>query len=395
MLNHFPIDKEITYLNSGTQSIPPNSVIEEYNKLKMKGYHNPTAMHVVFPKSYFERLIEFARIINCRPKDLFFCQNVTESLNHFILGTHLAEDANIYISDLEYGAIRNICRHRCDMEKRKLQKIPLSKCFEKEPDEFFSNSEILSRIVEEVEKLDIKKGDMIVLSHIMTSTGWILPLAELTETFKDRGHIFVIDGAHAAGAIELRMENLPNVAFYGGNLHKWMMSVPGVGFGWVNPQFEDQLSPCTIGWPSFETPWHLTDFQLSGTAMKFYPKGTVDFAAIMSLKSLFNFWDLQGQSQIFQMRASLRKILMENLQDNKTISLISHQTESSPILCYKLSPKFSQLGFKIANDLAYKHNLIVATPDLLNETVLRLTPNIHNSSCEMAKASQVLNHYFQ
>ena len=62
---------------------------------------------------------------NADPGNLFLRANVTEALNEIILGMPLQPGREILLSAYEYGAIQNICRYRCEKEKRSLRQFQL------------------------------------------------------------------------------------------------------------------------------------------------------------------------------------------------------------------------------------------------------------------------------
>lgn len=155
-------DSTILYLNSGTQSKPPIPLIEQADNYRMLGYKNPVELHLLFPEKLYQAQIQFSEFIQCEPEDLFFTNNVTESLNHFILGIQLPEGAEVFIPDFEYGATINICRSKCEQEKRKLHLLPLSKVYQ---DSSLSMEQVNQELLDYFKRLDIPNSSLVVLSH--------------------------------------------------------------------------------------------------------------------------------------------------------------------------------------------------------------------------------------
>eukprot|EP01043_Picozoa_sp_COSAG02_P124556 COSAG02_NODE_61628_length_268_cov_0.609467_1_plen_89_part_11 len=56
----------------------------------------------------------------------------------------------------------------------------------------------------------------------------------------------VVDGAHAAGQLELDLPSL-GCAAYTANLHKWFMTPKGTAFLWVAPGQHANVLPTVIG----------------------------------------------------------------------------------------------------------------------------------------------------
>jgi isopenicillin-N epimerase len=388
----FEDDLSIIYLNSGTQSRTPLDIIHEVNSLRKTTYTNPTAMHVLFPEALYKAHLQFSSFINSKPDDLFFCHNVTEALNHFILGTDLEKGAEIILFDLEYGATFNICKHRADKENRELQIVNISQYFKTND---LSEEEINSKIMQAIDTLEAPKGSMFIMSHVITTNGHILPIQKISEQLKSKSIISIVDGAHAIGAFENDFSLFSSIDFYGGNLHKWLMGLPGTGFGWINP--DSRLSDHTlmVGWPNNKNATHLDDFQLTGTALKYYLKGTIDFAPFMAISKLVEWWVKHTPEKIYELRRVLRQRLIQGLSKNSQIELMSSQVNTSPLLSYRLSKKYSSKGSQIAIDLFEKDQLSIASPIMNGETVLRLSPNVYNSEIEIDKACDILNDYLK
>lgn len=390
MINLFNKTHKELFLNSGTQSRPPSQIISEVNKLREMTYNNPTEMHVRFPKEFYNSHVNFATFLNCHPEDLFFSHNVTESLNHFILNTPLTNEAEIFIFDMEYGAMLNICKHRAEKENKKLNIINISQLFEVD---LLTEESLEGNILSELEKTNFPTGSILIMSHVLTANGHILPILKIAEYLKRYDVTIIIDGAHAIGAFKVDFSKFKDIHFYGGNLHKWMMGLPGIGFGWINPNKKIKIESLMIGWPNYENSTHLDDFKLKGTAKRFYLKGTIDFASFMTITTLVNWWNKQTEEAIYKKRFALREILSIGLKNNTQLKLYTTQIETSPLLAYKLSPKYSDQGYQLAKDLYDKFQLTIATPKIGSQMVLRLSPNIYNTKEEMLETVEVLNHY--
>src|SRR5687767_4317170 len=112
MREEFDLDPKVIYLNSGTHSIVPKKVLEAVQRYQKEYEKNPT--HSLFKAwgELWEVQKELARYFNADPKDIFLRPNITAVLNAFVLGLPLEKKSEILISDLEYGAITNLCRFR-------------------------------------------------------------------------------------------------------------------------------------------------------------------------------------------------------------------------------------------------------------------------------------------
>jgi L-cysteine/cystine lyase len=93
---------------------------------------------------------------------------------------------------------------------------------------------------------------LVSISHVLWTTGAVLPVQAIAEIAHDRGALVVVDGAQAAGAIPFRFEDL-GVDLYAVPAQKWLLGPEGMGALVADPAAVEQLQPSLGGWFSFET----------------------------------------------------------------------------------------------------------------------------------------------
>ncbi len=93
----------------------------------------------------------------------------------------------------------------------------------------------------------------IVASHVLWTTGAVLPVGRLGAVARAAGAVSIIDGAQAAGAIALVLDDT-GVDAYALPAQKWLLGPEGMGALWVRRAFADATVPATSGgssYPSF------------------------------------------------------------------------------------------------------------------------------------------------
>jgi L-cysteine/cystine lyase len=90
---------------------------------------------------------------------------------------------------------------------------------------------------------------MLAVSHVLWTTGLVLPLRELADAAHAVGATVLADGAQSGGAIPLDMA-ATGVDFYAASGQKWLLGPQGTGVLWVHPRHHDRLRPAT---PSYFT----------------------------------------------------------------------------------------------------------------------------------------------
>jgi L-cysteine/cystine lyase len=92
---------------------------------------------------------------------------------------------------------------------------------------------------------------LVSISHVLWTTGAVMPVAKIAELAHDRGALVVVDGAQAAGAIPFRIDEL-GADLYAIPAQKWLLGPEGMGALVVDPATLDRLVPALGGLLSFE-----------------------------------------------------------------------------------------------------------------------------------------------
>ena len=92
---------------------------------------------------------------------------------------------------------------------------------------------------------------LVAISHVLWTTGAVMPVAAIAEIAHARGALVSLDGAQAAGAIPFRFEET-GADLYAVSAQKWLLGPEGMGALVVAPLVADRLRPALGGNYSFE-----------------------------------------------------------------------------------------------------------------------------------------------
>jgi L-cysteine/cystine lyase len=131
---------------------------------------------------------------------------------------------------------------------------------------------------------------MVALSHVLWTTGRVLPMAEISEAAHAAGALVLVDGAQSAGQLDLRMDEA-GADFYAISGQKWLLGPNGTGALWVAARHHDRLRPAT---PSYLTYADGIVGNMRPGATRFDP-GTIDLAALAGIAAAIEWVDgLEG-----------------------------------------------------------------------------------------------------
>jgi L-cysteine/cystine lyase len=92
----------------------------------------------------------------------------------------------------------------------------------------------------------------LVASHVLWTTGAVLPVARLARLARDASAASILDGAQSAGAIPVAIEELGADA-YAVPAQKWLLGPEGMGALWVRRAFADASVPAASGYLAYPT----------------------------------------------------------------------------------------------------------------------------------------------
>jgi isopenicillin-N epimerase len=375
--SHFIADPTFIHLNAGSLTKTPLSVLQFQESFRREQEKNPTRSLYLAPKIFSAAQEFLAREFGCVPEDLFFRSNITSALNDFLFGVPL-QGEEILITSWEYGATHNLAKLRAQQSGWKLRIVDLP------VGEEITAQEIAERIAAAV----TEKTGMLVVSHVATGLGTILPLAEIIRDAQAKGCVVVVDGAHAPGALSLNIQAF-GADFYGGNLHKWFLGPWGTAFGWVHPKWRGKIAWKFGGWASFSVPSHFSGvLQDPEAAQRFFP-GTMDPAPFAALEALGSFWQTHGRENLRAYQKSLR-VLVETRGKEMGWQVLSPRENLGPLYTFAL-PKAWQGIPNLAYRLYTEANVQVAIPNMNGEPVLRFSPGVYVTKDEVELGLQKLH----
>ncbi len=92
---------------------------------------------------------------------------------------------------------------------------------------------------------------LVSISHVLWTTGAVMPVRAIADIAHERGALVVVDGAQAAGAIGVRLEDL-GADLYAVPAQKWLLGPEGMGALAVAPALIGRLAPSLASWFALE-----------------------------------------------------------------------------------------------------------------------------------------------
>jgi isopenicillin-N epimerase len=377
----FEHDPALAYLNWGTHSMTPLRVLDSVQRYQREYETNPTQGYIESFGRMWKIQEELGAFFRADPRDLILRANVSEVMNAFILGTVLEPGCEILATDLEYGAMLSQCRFRAERDSLSLRTFELPNSPSVKPKDVLDA--VLSALGAQTR--------MLVVSHVISGTGLVVPLVALARETRQRGVLLVVDGAHAPGTLPLDFSSYGDVDFYGGNLHKWFMGPKGTAFGWVNKKHQERLMPLAAGWTTYERRKPFGDF---GGGSDFQGRhamiGCRDFAPYYAIHDTLSFWKEHGEAKLREELYKLQDSFRARIE--KELGLESFSPVPGPLRgpCAAFVLPSGVDGGALQKDLLENHRIQLMINTIRGKSILRATPHFSNSEDELERGIEAL-----
>src|SRR5882672_7025107 len=302
--NQFPLDKGTVFFNPGTVGAMPKVVVDKMTEhLKyiasspadwaykddkkeefISGYNNLMRMRT-----------KVGKLINANALEIAMTDNVTNSMSYIANGLTLQPGDEILTTDQEHPGGKSGF-----LLKEKRYGVVFKTAVVPKPAKNFQ--EVFDIIV----KAFTPKTKVLMLSHMISGSGAILPAKELCAEASKRGIFTILDGAQTIGQIKVDVKDL-GCDVYLGCFHKWIGAPAGTGFMYIKAdRAKDIWTTVASGrWDNHEDEGY-----------RFTQRGTGNFPVLKGLDAALDFYNEIGPDRAYarikflgeRLRAGLRKI---------------------------------------------------------------------------------------
>jgi len=278
----FPYLDRCIYMNTATVGISPNgsgaAAARFYDDYKSKGCDGRPEWREV----ELELQGRLAQLLNAPEHIVNFVGSTTEALNLVANGMRFAPGEQVIFPADEFPSVQ------LAWERQRLAGVELL------PVNIDNEKERTAAIAAAIGP----RTRAVCVSHVHWCTGTRVDLRVLREACRKHGAWLIVDGAQAAGAIDV---DASFADVYAASVFKWLLSVFGVAFLAVGASFQQQLEPAFRGYAN-EPPSHSLRY------------AHVNYPGLEVLRASLNYMEQIGWSSIYERVDSLTRMLSEELQ---------------------------------------------------------------------------------
>ena len=185
------LDPAVAYLNTGSFGPLPRCVFDRITALRRNLAEEPMDFLLRrVPALLWRARQRVADFVGAQPRRLIFTTNVSAAVNLVASSLPLAPQGEILLTDHEYVTMQWCWERAAERLGLTIRTFPL-------PTMASDPGEIVDAAVEAM----TRQTRLLFFSHILSTTGLILPARELCVEARRRGIMTVVDGAHAPAFI--------------------------------------------------------------------------------------------------------------------------------------------------------------------------------------------------
>jgi isopenicillin-N epimerase len=195
------------------------------------------------PLRFFEEHLEplwdtarqtLAEFVGAEASQLAFVPNATTGINTVLQSLSFRLGDELLTTNHEYNALRNALNVAAQRSGATVvvADVPFP-------------IESSDRVVESILSRVTQRTRLVLLDHVTSQTGLVLPIEPLVAELNLRDIDVLVDGAHAPGMLPLSLKKM-GVAYYTGNCHKWLCSPKGAAFLYIREDRQATVRPLVI-----------------------------------------------------------------------------------------------------------------------------------------------------
>jgi len=302
----------LVYLQTGSLGPTPRPVMDR----TIAAWNELEANPVYFGYGPHERAMEDVRakaaaFIGCKLEELALTTCTTEGMNRVAQGLTLSAGDRVLTTDQEHPGGRVCWDYLARRHGVIIDSVVIP------PGENDAPA-ILGRFAKSI----TPRTRVLSFSHLLSSTGLRMPVAELSALARSRGCLAVVDGAQAVGGIDVDVKAL-GCHVYATSGHKWLLAPKGTGLLYLSEELGTKVDPIALQ---------------SGRAAYSASSGVCNIPGVLGLASAIDYISAIGKTVIEAHNMALRNRLYEALAAVPKLRVMSAPPGplASPLLTFAL-----------------------------------------------------------
>lgn len=362
----FLLTDGLTYLNTGTIGPSRRATIDATQRAWEMLEANPTAHYgqrVGAPMLEDTRTVA-AKFLGCDLDEMAVTGSTTAGMNAIAQGLRLGAGDRVLLTDQEHSGGLHCWQYLARHHGVELDVVAIPQ-----------GEHRSTALVDAIAKGIRRRTRVISVSHVFSSTGLRMPIAEVAALARSRGLMCVVDGAQAVGAIRVNVRELGCHA-YATSGHKWLLGPKGTGLLYIAKDAQATIRPM-----AYENSYNTYS----------NAKGVVNLPAIMGLGTAIRYLDTADMAKVEAHNLRLRNRLADRLGTMDGLTLVSPPASdrASPLLTALLAARFDRRS--VTQALLERHQVAIrATHPGFGFNGIRFSMHEFNTDADVDRAADAV-----
>lgn len=363
--NDYLFSPGLIYLNTGTLGPCSRRTIGATKKI---WEHLESFPLQFYAEKFAPELAEKTRIIaasflGCEVDELMMTRSTTDGMNAVVQGLNLKSGDRIITTNQEHEGGLSGWKYLAKYHGVSIDTINIP----------FEVSDT-DKILESINAAITPATKLVSISHVFSSTGLRLPIAEISSLARSKNILCIVDGAQAAGSIKVNVKELGCHAYMASG-HKWLMGPKGTGLLYISKDAQDKIHPM-----QFEDSYN-TYNQSTGVG---------NLPGILGLGTAIEHLTRIGMDKVEQHNISLRNRLYTQLLNTNNLTIVSSPPGAlaSPLLSCRLPEKIESTKFSPM--VLEKHKISFRAVHKQWFNGIRFSTHIFNTEKEVDKVIEII-----
>ena len=347
----------LVYLQTGSLGPTPRPVMQQTIAAWKKLELDPVAYGYGEQEHAMDEVrAQAAAFLHCKTEELVLTRSTTEGMNWVAQGLTLAAGDRVLTTDQEHPGGR-VC---WDYVARRygviLDVVAIPPGENNAP-----------AIVYRMAKAITPRTRVLSFSHLLSSTGLRMPVAELSALARSRGCIAVVDGAQAVGGIAVDVKAL-GCHVYATSGHKWLLAPKGTGLLYLSEELGKAVDPIALQ---------------GGRAAYSESSGVTSIPSVLGMGAAITYVSTIGIGAVESHNLGLRNRLFAALQGVPKLRVVSAAPGplASPLLTFQLPDDIKSDEFHTRLREKHSVQLKVVPKNWLNGN--RVSTHLFNTTADV------------
>ncbi len=364
--SEYMFEPGLNYLNTAALGPTPRTVLDKVLKAWYELELDPVMMAYGMGAVHVETdhaREQVATLIGCTADELLISRSATDAMNCVALGLNLNPGDRVLTTDVEHEG-GSICWSY--LKRRRGIDIDLVTIA---PGDFD-----IKAIISRFEKAITDRTKVISVSHVITSTGLRMPIAEIAALAKNRGILCVVDGAQAVGGIDVDVRKL-GCSAYVATGHKWLMGPKGTGFLYISKDATSLIQPVQ---------------REDGLRFVASSTGVGNLPLVVGLGAAIEAMQKRGMATVEKRIIELRDRAYMKLSKISKIQVVSPPPGplATPLVSFKLPDSIDGRAFR--DLLLKKYGIVIKVGEKRWFNGNRISPHIFNTEADIDAAIKAI-----